>query len=64
MPLEPKNIQLIGEELAIQWSDGVESYVPLDNCAAPVRVQRVEASRTCLETLRGPMLATVTRVSC
>jgi len=30
MPLEPKNIQLIGEELAIQWSDGVESYLPLE----------------------------------
>jgi DUF971 family protein len=30
MPLEPKNIQLIGEELAIQWSDGVESYFPLE----------------------------------
>ena len=30
MPLAPKNIQLIGEELAIQWSDGVESYLPLE----------------------------------
>ena len=30
MPLEPKNIQLIGEELSIQWSDGVESYLPLE----------------------------------
>ena len=30
MPLEPKNIQLIGEELAIQWSDGMESYLPLE----------------------------------
>ncbi len=30
MPLEPKNIQLIGEELAIEWSDGVESYLPLE----------------------------------
>ena len=30
MALEPKNIQLIGEELAIQWSDGVESYLPLE----------------------------------
>jgi DUF971 family protein len=30
MPLEPKNIQLIGDELAIQWSDGMESYLPLE----------------------------------
>jgi DUF971 family protein len=30
MPLEPKNIQLIGDELAIHWSDGMESYLPLE----------------------------------
>jgi len=24
----PANIQLIGEELAIVWDDGVESYIP------------------------------------
>ncbi len=29
MRLEPTNIQLIGDELAIQWSDGQESFVPL-----------------------------------
>jgi DUF971 family protein len=28
--LAPTNIQAIGSELAIAWSDGVESYVPLD----------------------------------
>ena len=47
--------------------NGVMAWNPTfrwNNCAAPVRVQRVEVSRTCLETLRGPMLATVTRVSC
>jgi DUF971 family protein len=27
--LEPKNIQQIGNELAIQWNDGVESYFDL-----------------------------------
>lgn len=27
MRLEPKNVQLIGQELAIEWNDGVESYL-------------------------------------
>ena len=30
MRLEPRNIQLIGQELAVQWSDGEESYFPLE----------------------------------
>jgi DUF971 family protein len=30
MPLEPKNIQQIGKELAIQWNDGTESYFGLE----------------------------------
>jgi len=30
MRLEPKNIQLIGDELAIQWNDGMESYLALE----------------------------------
>lgn len=30
MRLEPKNIQLIGNELAVQWSDGGESYFSLE----------------------------------
>jgi DUF971 family protein len=30
MRLEPRNIQLIGSELGIQWSDDVESYLSLD----------------------------------
>lgn len=30
MRLEPKNIQLIGNELAIQWNDREESYFPLE----------------------------------
>jgi DUF971 family protein len=30
MPLELKNVQLIGDELAIVWGDGVESYLPLE----------------------------------
>ena len=30
MRFEPKNVQLIGEELAIQWNDGTESYLPLE----------------------------------
>jgi DUF971 family protein len=28
--LEPKNIQQIGNELAIQWNDGTESYFALE----------------------------------
>jgi DUF971 family protein len=28
--LTPTNIQAIGSELAIVWSDGVESYLPLE----------------------------------
>ncbi|MGI9086808.1 MAG: gamma-butyrobetaine hydroxylase-like domain-containing protein [Chthoniobacterales bacterium] len=30
MPLAPSNLQLIGQELAIQWDDGMESYLSLD----------------------------------
>jgi DUF971 family protein len=30
MRIEPKNLQLIGEELAIHWNDGTESYLSLD----------------------------------
>jgi DUF971 family protein len=30
MRLEPKNVQLIGEELAIQWNDGTESFFALE----------------------------------
>jgi DUF971 family protein len=30
MRLEPKNIQQIGNELAIQWNDGAESYLDLE----------------------------------
>ena len=29
MRLEPTNIQQIGNELAIQWNDGIESYLDL-----------------------------------
>jgi DUF971 family protein len=30
MPLELKDVQLIGGELAIRWSDAVESYLSLE----------------------------------
>jgi DUF971 family protein len=30
MQLALKNVQLIGEELALQWNDGDESYFPLE----------------------------------
>jgi DUF971 family protein len=30
MPLEPVNIQQIGQELAISWNDNTESYIGLD----------------------------------
>ncbi|HXM32891.1 MAG TPA: DUF971 domain-containing protein [Chthoniobacterales bacterium] len=30
MQLGLKNVQLIGGELAIQWNDGAESYLPLE----------------------------------
>jgi DUF971 family protein len=30
MRLEPANIQPIGNELAIQWKDGIESYLGLE----------------------------------
>lgn len=28
--LAPENVQLIGDELAVRWSDGDESYLPLE----------------------------------
>ena len=30
MRIEPKNLQLIGDEFAISWSDGAESFLPLE----------------------------------
>ena len=30
MRIEPKNIQIIGNEMAIAWNDGAESYLPLE----------------------------------
>ncbi|PYK80680.1 MAG: hypothetical protein DME38_02540 [Verrucomicrobia bacterium] len=30
MSLQPTNIQQIGNELAIQWNDNTESYLPLE----------------------------------
>ena len=30
MRIEPKTLQLIGRELAIQWSDGTESFLALE----------------------------------
>lgn len=30
MKLVPENIQPVGNELAIKWNDGVESYLPLE----------------------------------
>jgi DUF971 family protein len=30
MRLELKNVQLIGEELALQWNDGEESYLTIE----------------------------------
>ena len=30
MRLEPTNVQLIGDELAIAWKDGAETFLPLE----------------------------------
>ena len=30
MQILPKNLQLIGDELAISWNDGAESFLPLE----------------------------------
>ena len=30
MRLEPKNVQLIGSELALQWNDGDESFIEIE----------------------------------
>jgi DUF971 family protein len=41
MPLELKNVQLIGHELAVQWNDGAESYFALE------RLRRACPCATC-----------------
>jgi DUF971 family protein len=41
MPLALKNVQLIGNELALQWNDRVESYFPLE------RLRRACPCATC-----------------
>lgn len=33
-PLTPENVQIIGELLAIRWSDGHEDYLPMDRVRA------------------------------
>ena len=40
----PRDIQLIGQEIAIAWSDGTESYLPVDKlrAASPSADQRGE----------------------
>jgi DUF971 family protein len=37
MRLEPNNIQQIGDEIAVQWNDGTESYCSLETlrCGCP-----------------------------
>jgi DUF971 family protein len=42
--LTPRNIQLIGREVAIVWSDGAETYFPVDKlrAASPSAEQRGE----------------------
>ena len=55
MRLSPKKSQLIGEELAVQWNDGKESYFPLEGpCDAPALAPLAAANQTCLATSRGP----------
>lgn len=41
MRLEPKNVQLIGSELALQWNDGVESFIEIE------RLRRACPCATC-----------------
>ena len=41
MRLEPKNVQLIGSELALQWSDGGESFIEVE------RLRRACPCATC-----------------
>ena len=41
MRLEPKNVQLIGNELALQWNDGVESFIEIE------RLRRACPCATC-----------------
>lgn len=49
----PRNIQLIGHEIAIAWSDGTETYFPIDKlrAASPSAEQRGE--RDVLGQLHG-----------
>ena len=32
--ISPTNIQIIGEEIAVAWSDGLETYVPFEKLRA------------------------------
>jgi DUF971 family protein len=49
----PRNIQLIGQEIAIAWSEGTETYFPVDKlrAASPSAEQRGE--RDILGQLHG-----------
>ena len=55
--IEPLDIQQIGNELAIRWNDGSESYLLLSFSVGRARARSVAASRTYLAMSTGQQLA-------
>ena len=53
MRLEPTNIQQIGDELAIAWNNGKESFFNLETLRRAFHVQHAVANRMCSATSRG-----------
>lgn len=53
MMTRPENIQLIGQEVAIRWADGVEDYLPMDRLRALSPSAETAGERDLLGNLIG-----------
>lgn len=53
MMIRPENIQLIGNEVAIRWADGVEDYLPMDRLRAASPSAETQGEHDLLGNLIG-----------
>lgn len=52
-PLAPENVQIIGNVLAIRWSDGQEDYLPMDRLRAASPSAETQGERDLLGQVHG-----------
>ena len=53
MMIRPENIQLIGNEVAIRWANGVEDYLPMDRLRAASPSAETQGEHDLLGNLIG-----------